>query len=326
MKFYKRAGYYIYEDGAEKYYLNVNSVNIKELTTTRLVLYLDLIGHANIQKPFNVPEVLDAEGDVYGTTVQDVADAMGLSLDVTLQDQDTPIVIAEFNQVHDSTTLAAAGAINDTSIIVDDATGIVVGSYIILFSPVSVRFMTCRAISIASAPTIDIDTPLDFAYPSGTFADIAITNMAIDGSTTPQLFGLRGTGTPPGIELTVDVTRIIFECLTATAVDLSKFGDIAGGLTKGLVLRKRDGVYNNVFNVKTNGRIEGICFDFTPHDAQNTIQGQHGFTARLTFAGQNKMGAVIRLRLGEDLEFINQDALQTITMLVLTAEGSVVRP
>jgi len=326
MKFYKRAGYYTYEDGADKHYLNVNSVNIKELTATRLVLYLDLIGHANFQKPYDVSEILDAEGEVYGTTVQDVADAMGLGWDVTLQDQDTPKIIVKFNQVHNSTTLVATGAINDTSIIIDDATGFVVGSYLSLFHPASVRFMVCEVVSIASAPTIDIDTPLDFAFPSGTFLDAGITNMAVDGSTTPQVFGLRGTGSPPGVELTADITRIIFECETVGAVNLSTFGDIAGGLAKGLVLRKRDGIYNNIFNVKTNGRIEGICYDFREHSASNPAQGQNGFTARLTWSGQEKMGAVERLKLGEDLEFINQDDLQTIISLTVTAEGSIVRP
>ena len=325
MKLYKRSGYYIYEDN-EKYYLNVNSINFKELTTTRLVLYLDTIGHANIQKVYNVSEVLDVNGEVYGTSVQDVADALGLSTDVTLQDQDTPTVIAKFNQVHNSTTLAAVGAIDDTTITVASATGIVAGSYIILFHPGSVRYMVCEAIDISAAPVIGIDTPLDFAFPIGTFIDVAITNMATDGSTTPQVFGVRGTGAPPGVELTADITRIIFECQTASAVDLSKFGDISGGLTRGLVLRKRDGTYNNVFNVKTNGAIEGICFDFREHLASNPIQGVDGFTARLTFASQGKMGVVQRLRLGEDLEFINQDALQTITVLTVTAEGSLVKP
>ena len=329
MKFYKRSGYYIFDDTAasgEKHYLSNNSINIQELTTTRLSLSLDIIGRANYQKTMDASEILDFEGVSYGTTVQDVADAMGLSIDVTLQDQDTPVVIAKFNQVHNTTTLAAIGAIDDTSIEVASATGIIVGSYLSIFSPVSVRFMVCEVVSIASAPVIDIDTPLDFAFPIGTNVDVSITNMAVDGSSTTQAFGLRGVGIPPGIELTADVTRIIFECITATSVDLSKFGDIAGGLARGLVLRKRDGEYFNIFNVKTNGRIEGICFDFRTHDAQNQIQGQHGFTARLTWAGQEKMGVVTRLRLGEDLEALVQDALQTITLLNITAEGSIVRP
>ena len=199
MIFYKRSGYYIFDDTAangEKHYLSNNSINIQELTTTRLSLSLDIIGRANYQKTMDASEILDFEGVSYGTTVQDVADAMGLSIDVTLQDQDTPVVIAKFNQVYNATTLAAIGAIDDTSIEVASATGIIVGSYLSIFSPVSVRFMVCEVVSIASAPVIDIDTPLDFAFPIGTNVDVSITNMAVDGSSTTQAFGCGLIGHP----------------------------------------------------------------------------------------------------------------------------------
>lgn len=334
MKFYKRAGYYIYDDtvaSGEKHYLNVNSVNIQELTTTKLLLTLDIIGRPNFQKTLLVSEIVDFEGDVYGTTVQDVADGMGLSIDATLQDQDTPVVISKFNRVHNTTTLAVEGAINDVTIEVASATGIIVGSYLSLFHPVSVRFMVCEVTSIANAPVIDIDRPLDFAFPVGTNVDVGITNMVVDGSGTTQAFGLRGTGSPPGIELTADVTRIIFLCECSSAINLSLFGNFAK-LARGLVLRKRDGSYHNILNVKSNGEIEGICFDFRTHSALNPAQGVDGFSARLTWAGQEKMGVVQRLRLGEDLETLVQDDLltaqsgETITLLEITAEGSIVRP
>ncbi len=334
MKFYKRAGYYIYDDTAasgKKYYLCDNSVNMQEITANRLQLTLDIIGQSNFQKTFNASEIVNADGVAYGTTVQDVADGVGLSLDVTLQDQDTPVSISKFNQVHNSTTLAAAGAIDDRTITVASATGIVVGSYLLMFHPASIRYMVCGVVSIASSPVIDIDTPLDFAFPIGSNCDVAITNMNVDGSSTTQAYGLRGTGTPPGIELTVDITRILFLCECTSPIDLSQFANFVK-LTYGIVMRKRDGTYQNIFNVKSNGAIEGICFDFTEHSALNPAQGVDGFSARLTWAGQEKMGVVQRLRLGEDLEVLIQDDLETaqsgetITLLEVTAEGSIVRP
>lgn len=244
-------------------------------------------------------------------------------LDVNIQDQFTDAVIANFNRVTNSTALTNVVAINDLDIVVDDATGASAGSYIILFHPASVRFSVFTALNVVST-TITLDTPIDFAYPAGTFVDIATTNLAVDGSSTTQTFGLRGTGTPIGISLSVDITRIIFTCITAAAVDLSKFGDIATGIDNGLVLRKRDGTFHNIFNVKTNGDLSNIMFDWVVHDAQNLQQGQHGFIGRLTFAGQNKVGVTIRLALGEDLEFLVQDALQTITSLKVIAEGHIV--
>lgn len=328
MKFYMRSGYYIYEDGATKHYLNVNSVNIKEISSTRLKLFLDLIG-GDISKEYDVSEIQDIDGNIYGTTVRDVADAVGLKTDVTLQDQDTPVLIAKFNMVTNTTVTTSLNAIDDYIINVASTTGMSVGSYLSLFHPASVRYMFAEVTAINTL-AITLDTPLDFAYPSGTNVDIAVTNMNVDGSSTVKIFGIRGTGSPPGVELTVDITRILFLCSCTSPVNLSLFANFTK-LTRGIVLRKRDGTYHNVFNIKSNGEIEGICFDFETHTATNPAQGVDGFSARLTWASQGKMGVVQRLKIGEDLQILIQDDLataqgsETITLLECTAEGSVVR-
>jgi hypothetical protein len=145
--------------------------------------------------------------------------------------------------------------------------------------------------------------------------------MNVDGSSTVQTFGLRGTGAPPGVQVTALATRIIFQCITAAAVNLTTFGDIVGGLARGLVLRKRNGNLENIFNVKTNGEIDGISLDWTPYVATNPAQGVDGFSARLTFGGLDKIGSVIELPLGEDLEFLVQDNLTGLTKLEIVAEG-----
>ena len=254
--------------------------------------------------------------------------------DVELQDPHTPAVIAKFNEVHNSTTLAVEGTQFSYTITVDDPTGIVVyiptvqaGSYIIIFNVNTGRFYTGVAIGLAGS-VVTLDTQLDSTFPIGSFVDIAITNMNVDGSGTPRIFGLRGLGVIPGINVEVDITRIIFRCLTTTAVDLSKFANLPE-LGRGLALRKRDGLIHNIFNVKSNSEIDGITLDWKPYDAQNAQQGQHGFTARLTFAGQDKMGIAERLGVGEDLEILVQDNLFTgtpnIKLFEIVAEGSFVR-
>lgn len=240
--------------------------------------------------------------------------------DVALQDQHTPTVIAFFNQVEESTTLAVATAIGDRTITLTSTTGAAVGKYIILFHPASERFYTGHITSIAALPVVSVDTPLDFAYPIGTFIDIAITDMSVDGSSTTQVFGLRGVGVPPGIDLRYDVTRLMFQCEAASPVSLATFADLTA-LTNGLVCRKRDGEYHNILNVKTNKELAGIMYDWTPYAATNPQQGQDGFVGRLTFAGQNKIGVTQRLALGEDLEFLIQDDLRAITELKIIAEG-----
>jgi hypothetical protein len=111
-------------------------------------------------------------------------------------------------------------------------------------------------------------------------------------------------------------------CLTDTAPQLNEFGDIAA-LVNGLVCRRRDGSYYNIFNVKTNIEIAGIQYDYTPLSALGA--GQNGFYTRLTFAGQSKMGVAQRLGTGEDMEILIQDDLTDIALLEIIAEGHIVQ-
>lgn len=248
----------------------------------------------------------------------------GQALDVALQDQTTDAIIVYFNQVHDSTTLAAAVPDITTEpriIVVASATGIVIGSYIILFDPASVRFSTFFVTAV-NGVNITLDSPIDFEYPIGTFVDVAIVDMSVNGSVTPEVFGLRGVGVPPGIDLSFDVTRLIFTCIAASPVSSSLFADIAA-LTNGLLLRSRNERVKNIFNVKDNREIQGLMFDFTPSVATNPAQGEDGFVGRLTFAGNHKIGVAIRLPIGEDLETWVQDNLLGITDLRIIAEGHI---
>jgi len=127
-------------------------------------------------------------------------------------------------------------------------------------------------------------------------------------------------GIIPGIDEQYDITRIIFVCLTDTAVDLSLFGDLPK-LLRGVALRHRDGTVRNIFNVKSNLDIEGITLDWKPFSSANPQQGQNGFSARLTFGGQDKLGVVQRIGPGEDLEVIIQDDLTDLTLFEIVAEG-----
>jgi len=239
---------------------------------------------------------------------------------VNLQDQITRPIIAKFNKVTNSTTLSGVATKGAYTIDVVSATGISAGSLITLFDPTSANFSFYKALSVATLE-ITLDSPVDFAYPNGTFVDVSITNMNVDGSSTAQTFGLRGIGSPPGVDITVDITKIIIQCQTATAVDLEKFGDLTA-LTRGLLLRRRDSIIENIFNVKTNDEISGIM-EFEPITSTNPAQGVDGFRAELTFAGQNQIGVAIRLPLGEDLEVLIQDSLLGLTSLEMTAEGHI---
>ena len=114
----------------------------------------------------------------------------------------------------------------------------------------------------------------------------------------------------------------MFQMTTDSAATYPDFGDITDGLTKGLVIRRVDGTYYNILNVKTNSEIALVAFDY---DALNSLNpsGVSGVKARLTFAGQNKMGVVQRIGPGEDLQILVQDDLSDLLSFNILFEGSV---
>lgn len=240
------------------------------------------------------------------------------------KDRTTRLVNVKFNRVTNQTALTNSVSVEDTSIVVDSATGIIVGSYLVFFSPDDKKFMVARATDITGAPTIIIDTPFDFAFPSGTFVDVAETNLKSIGTLgSPQIYGLRGTGSPPGVNITAMIERIILTCTTNSPVNLNLFMNLTK-LVNGLVLRLRDGGNENIFNVKDNLELAGIQFDYTPIAALNPAQGVDGIISRLTFS---RFGGVKALPIGTDLELLVQDDIDTaqtgdeITILEAMAQG-----
>lgn len=242
--------------------------------------------------------------------------------DVCVQDQHTPVVIANFTSLDAETTNTVSTAIDDTTITLDDVTGFVAGNVVSIFNPDAIRFSFMKQLGAPVGNVITVDTPLDFAYPIGSFATSGSDNLAVDGSVTPQIFALRNTTerTP----ITIDGTRMIFTCLTVDPVDLSKFGDIVGGLTNGIVLRTVNGVFSNIFNAKSNAELSNLMFNFEIVASSNPAQGQDGFIGRLTFAGQNRVGVTIRIAENDDLQLIVQDDLSSLIEFKIKIEGHVV--
>ena len=266
-------------------------------------------------------DILDEDGNAY-TDIATFTDLMerktGVSgaQDVSVQDQHSPVIIAYMSVLEQETLLTSNVAIDDYDIIVDTVTGFTAGKYVSIFNVAANRFYVGTILSVLTN-TLTMDTPMDFAYPSGSFVTAGITNMNVNGSVTPVVFGLRNTETAIGSAF--DITRIIFSCLTDTSMDLSEFGDIVGGITRGIVIRSKNGVYKNILNAKTNRDLKNLMFDFTIEPAQGAAQD--GFTGRLTFGGQNKVGVVIRLEPGEDIQVIIQDNITALDSFTIIAEG-----
>jgi hypothetical protein len=238
---------------------------------------------------------------------------------VNIQDQTSPLIIASMSDEVAATTLASAVAIDDLSFDVTSATGFLAGQYLSIFSVPDNRFYLGSVISVATN-TITVDTPLDFAFPSGAFVTVGNRDMSVNGSVTPVVYGLRNTDEQIGSSF--DITRIIISCLASGALDLSMFGNIIGGITNGIVLRKVDGVQRNILNAKTNAELKNLMYDFQIQPSAGAQQD--GFTGRMTFGGQSKMGVVVRLNPGEDLQLIVQDDLSSLEYFSIICEGHAV--
>lgn len=245
------------------------------------------------------------------------------SSDVFIQDQTTrPFDFYFLKALGALTTVAIDLVANTRTITVADATGFATGQDIgVSGDPTNTKFYFARIVGV-SGNIITVDTPIDYPFLTGASVFNATRNFAVNGSVTPQVFSIFGPGAGSGLE--IDITRLLMKCFTNGAVDLSKFGDIAGGLTLGLVLRKNNPEYENIFNVKNNGELANLAYDWTPYSSTNPQQGQDGFLWRYTFAGQDKHGVTIRLEAGESLELVVQDDLSSIDTLNCIAAGHIV--
>jgi hypothetical protein len=332
MEFYKVGDFYHYHSDEYNHHLHPSEISVREMPDGRIRFSLNLKGRSknlDVQEHFDVNDVLDRFGNPYGTDIYDIMRSINVGADVNLSDQTTPAIIAPFNRITNSTFITQQVNIDDYVVTVDDPTGasIVPGlNYLVLFDPVSERFSQFNITGI-SGNILTLDRFIDFAYPPGTFCDIGRFNMGGEVGTmaNPVIYGLRGTGAPPGVDITFDVTRVLITARTDTPVSLAEFCDIPQ-LQNGLLFRRRDGEFRNIFNLKSNAGIKAIAYDWTPYAATNPSQGQDGMGARLTLGGQNKIGVVIRLPIGDDLECLICDDFTDIAELSIVAEGHITNP
>ena len=265
----------------------------------------------------------DANGGMPVNLVGVAAESNG-GLPVNIQDQTTPTILIPANQVVATSTLAATATLDTNSVSVTDASAMSVGEMYVVTSTTGDRYAWGYITAIAGAGpyTVTLSNYLDYAFESGQEFSSCIDNMAVDGSASRQIFSLRAAEPAGGINLTVDVTRIIIQCLTSTAPVLTDFGDIAGGITNGLQCRRIDGTYQNIFSVRSNEEIQSLAYDMQLYSALGVTD--NGLSARLTFAGQEKIGVVLRIGTGEDLQFIVHDDLSSLTELRVMIQGHVV--
>ena len=232
----------------------------------------------------------------------------------------SPIALSRVHQITNETDLSVLAVVGEKTITVDDATGFVDGSFIQIFNVTAGRFFLAHQVGPAAGNVITLDQPIPFAFPAGSFVGAGITDMAVDGSVTPQKFSIRESS--EFLDVAFDVTRMIFVIRTATEPNYDEFGDLST-LVNGVLLRKKnlDASFTNYFVVKSNAELQGIMFDIAQFGTTGFFGGVQGISGRFTF---EKLGFPIRLEPGEDIEVIIQDNLTGLDEFFITMEGNVV--
>lgn len=250
-----------------------------------------------------------------------LADPYKVVADVYLQDQTTPPVDFFFSKIEGTpTTVAVATAVDVYDVELTSAAGCGVGDYFGMFNAddhLNNRAFFASILAV-NTNTLTLDTPTDFEFQIGdTAACFSRDINEANGSVTPVIYQVE---VGAAATQTIDITRIMISFLTDSAVNLAKFGDL-DALTRGCVLRRVNGVTHNIWNVKSNGEIANLAFDYEPYTTVNPAQGQNGAKFRYSFSGQDKHGVAVRLAPGDALQFIVQDDLTDLQQLRIIAEG-----
>lgn len=149
---------------------------------------------------------------------------------------------------------------------------------------------------------ITLDTPIEYAFPVSSVAFRSGDNMAVsDGSVTPVVYRVS-----PPIGTKWDLYGFSLGMTDNTVMDDAKFGGITA-LTRGLVVRKVDGIYKNIFNVKTNGDFAFRCDEV--RYADKAPSGSYGISVKKTFSIRHGIGIRLDGDTADELQFIVQDNL-----------------
>ena len=249
-------------------------------------------------------------------------DGLG-GLDVFIQDQTTGTIDLKLMNVEGSWTIAVNTNIEDTTITATGGHGITTGDTILIKE--GLRYSQFKVTNVVTN-TITIDSPLDLAYTTAATCTRGTTNMAVIGTlATPVIFGIG-----PLAAQDWDIVRVLFVIEGNATMDSSLFGCIPA-IVNGVLIRQRNAVFFNQFNVKSNGDFALRAYDISYDDRAGVPSGIYGFRCRRTFGGAGKTGVTIRLvGTPEEFQVLIQDDIATavsgdqITNMEVVVQGHVV--
>ena len=222
---------------------------------------------------------------------------------------------------HDHTgvesNVAVAVSSGDTSVVIDDATGFLVGSYVFVTENGSVNKeeVNHNQVTAVATNTLTLDGPLSNDYSTDAVVEIVEPNIASTAGTLGSPVAYEAG--PHGNQVW-HLDRILLSMRCSTSPDDSKFGNLAA-LTNGVVLQYvRDDVVLAVSNWKSNDDMVDDMFDITYTTKAGA--GDHGVRGRYTFI---KAGWMMRLdgALNERVQILVQDDITLLVNMHMKAQG-----
>jgi len=254
-------------------------------------------------------QIEDADGNVQrGSLVKQAG-----SQDVAVRDQFTRSIdlYAHIDKV--TPTITVDTNIDDKSITVDSIISVAAGDVIIIYE--GDRVFQSIVVS-AAVNTINIASPLDFAFTTAAIVHVGLWNLAVNGSSTPVIAHIV---LPTSVKW--DIYQINVSITDNVVMDSAKFGGIAA-LTNGLIFRIVNGETKNLALVVNNIGFSEQGFTIS-YDAKAPA-GVYGFQARKNYHITNGVSLRLDGNTGDELQCIISDDLGDLTLLDITINGHVV--
>ena len=251
-----------------------------------------------------------------------MTETIGNNKGVSDQDAITPVVDVNLLSKFGDLTILAQGGVDDLTVQVSSVVIPIVGDVIALIEAGGDAYFQAEILVVTPNGgddyTLDLDSPLDFAFGVGDLGTLNSRDLSVDGSVAPVVFSLVLTGLASNVKW--DLTRMLASMLGSNAMDDGTFGSLPA-LSRGIMFREVNGQAQNIFNAKTNGDIKSHAFDLAYAD--KAPAGQFGLGFRRTFNGPAKNGVVIRISSapGGEFQCIVQDDLTDLISFRVTVQG-----
>lgn len=232
---------------------------------------------------------------------------------VSIQDRENPYIQLKLTRNVGTITLSSDAIIDTSTITLSPGHGTVIGNVINLQEGVRAPYQGIALNVVGNV--ITLDTPLNYSYTTAAAGNRASDNMNVDGSVAPVIFSIAPT------DGSWHIVSMLISITDNAAMDDGTFGGIPA-LTKGCVVRKKDGVYANILNAKTNGDFQLYC-DLVTY-SEKAPAGSFGVNISDSFYDGH--GIVIQLAsaTGDEFECVIQDNLTGLTSMRIAVAGHVV--